>query len=238
MAKSTGKTANHMFEFIGPPRRLVAVGQVPELAQPATITGPVAKLLSPGRQSLRVRRAGRRAAGMNLRLAPQTPPGNYKGKISAGKASHSFTARVLANTSLDVLTGALDFSGPPGARPVVTLAFANNGNTDVALPRAIAVALFDDDGIESAFAASYAKPRDTMDAFVSAFHGRLRQAHTGILKLAIARGFGTHGPATTFSADFRLTIPAEIGAGRRFHGIASTEYFDLPISLSVTNGAV
>lgn len=225
-------------EFVGPPRRLVAVGDIPQIDGLPEISGPITKLLPPGRQALRVRSGGRRAAAISLRLASETPAGDYKGKLVAGKANYQVLARVLPETGAAILAGDLDFAGRLGTRAKATLAIANTGNTEIRLPRAIPIALFDDDGLESAFAASYAKPRQTVDDFFAAFHGRLRESHSGILKLAVSRGYGIHAPGSSFSAEFALNLTKPLKTGHRYHGVASTDFAEFPITVSVINGAV
>ncbi len=229
-------TATQALEFVGPPRRLVAVGYVPTLEGPTQIKGPLSKFLAEGRQAVRSRRGGRRAAGMTLRLAANTPAGDYKGMLSTTDQEYAITARVLAETNLSILAGELALVGPSGGSAKTTMAIANNGNTEIKFPRAIPIALFDDDGLETAFATSYAKPRETVDDFFAAFHGKLSEAHSGILKLAITRGHGIHPAGTSFSIDFALDISKPLRPGRRYHGVASTDFADFPITLSVTPG--
>lgn len=225
-------------EFVGPPRRLVAVGDIPLIEDVPELSGPLTKLLPPGRQALRVRNGGRRAAALSLRLAPETPAGDYKGKLVAGKSAYQVLARVLPETGASVLVGGLDFVGKLGTRAKATLAIANTGNTELRLPRAFPIALFDDDGLESAFAASYAKPRKTVDDFFATFHDRLRASHSGIIKLAVSRGYGAHAPGTSFSAEFTLNLTQPLKTGHRYHGVASTDFAEFPITVSVINGAV
>jgi hypothetical protein len=238
MAKTTVEKSvtSQTLEFVGPPRRLVAVGFVPVLNGETQIKGPVSKFLSEDRQAVRSRREGRRAAGLILRLAANTPAGDYKGTLSTEDLDFDFTARVLAETNTSVLAGDLAFVGPSGGKAMTTMAIANNGNTEVTFPRAIPIALFDDDGLETAFATSYAKPRESVDDFFAAFHGKLRESHSGIMKLAITRGYGTHPPGTSFSVDFTLDITKPLRPGRRYHGVASTNFADFPITLSVYPG--
>lgn len=233
------KTETQVIEFLGTPRRLVAVGEVPEFSGVPEVTGKLAAFLLPGRQALRIRQAGRQgAARVSLRLDPATPPGDYEGEVSTDKETCKIVARVLPDLRVTLLAGELDFSGPLDSQATASLAIANDGNTEIELPRAIAVGLFDDDGIETAFAASYAKPVAGIDAFVEVFHGKLREAHSGVQKLAVTKGYGKHGPGTSFSAEFALKLKAPFRPGRRYHGVASTDFGEFSISVSVTNGAV
>jgi hypothetical protein len=241
MAKSTKvKTAaaTPAFEFVGPPRRLVAVGDVPTLEGPIKIDGPLSMYVPQERQAVRSRGEGRRASGATLRLAANTPAGDYKGTLSAEKQVYAVTARVLPETKVSILAGELALVGPLGQRATTTMAIANQGNTEIRFPRAIPIALFDDDGLETAFATSYAKPRNSFDDFFAAFHGKLSESHSGILKLVITRGHGIQKPGTSFSVDFALDILKPLRSGRRYHGFATTDFADFPITLSVTSGVV
>ena len=238
-ARAASKTATRL-EFVGPPRGLVAVGDVPEIAGQEEVTGAIAKFLDKrGRRALRYNRAGRRgAARLRLRLDPGTPPGDYEGAIGSGKGAQAFVARVLPETWVTVLAGELSFAAPLGGTGVATLALSNDGNTEISLPRALPVGLFDDDGLETAFAATYAKPVKGIDAFFETFHGRLREAHSGLLKLKVTRGHGTHPPGTSFAVEFALDVAKPLKTGHRYHGVASMGFADLPVSVSVINGAV
>ncbi|MDT1062480.1 hypothetical protein RM190_11445 [Paracoccus sp. CPCC 101403] len=240
MAKRAVSTPVASLEFVGPPRRLIAVGTIPQIGAGAEVSGPVTRFMpADGPPALRFSPEGRRgAARLRLRLDARTPPGAYEGAIGADKATLPFVARVLPETRVSLLAGELAFSGPQGATPMATLALANDGNTEITLPRAFAIGLFDDDGLETAFAASYVRPIKGIDAFVETFHGKLREAHSGILKLAVTRGYGPHAPGTSFAADFALEIGPTLRPGHRYHGVASTEFADLPITVTVINGAV
>ena len=233
------RSTDRTLEFVGPPRRLVATGDVPQLADDAQITGPLAEHLTKGRAGLRVGRAGRRdRPRLRLRLDPRTPPGDYDGTLQAGTESFPVVARVLPETRVSVLAGDLEFAGAQGTRATATLALANEGNTEIRLPRVLAIGLFDDGGLETAFAASYAKPVTGIDQFVEVFHSKLREAHSGLVKLAVTRGYGTHPPGACFAAEFALDVAEPLKAGHRYHGVASTDFADLAISVSVTHGAV
>lgn len=233
------RTETRVIEFLGTPRNLVAVGEVPEFSGVPEIKGKLEAFLLPGRQALRVRRAGRRgAARVHLRLDPTTPPGDYDGEVVTGKETWRILARVLPDQRVTLLAGELAFTGALDSKAVASIAFANDGNTQIEVPRAIPIGLFDDDGIETAFAASYAKPVKGIDAFVEVFHGKLSEAHSGIMKLSVTRGHGKHGPGTSFSADFAMDLKAPLRPGRRYHGVASTDFGEFSISVSVTNGAV
>jgi hypothetical protein len=240
-ATRTAKVAGdeiQTIEFIGPPGRLVAVGDIPLVPGTPRLSGKLEAFLVNGRQALRVRSAGRRgAARIGLRLDPATPPGDYEGAMSAGDEAYRIIARVLPETRVSVLAGELAFSGAIGETAVATLAIANDGNTEIELPRAIVIGLFDDDGLETAFAASYAKPVTGIDALVEVFHGKLRESHSGLQKLSVTKGFGKHGPGTSFAADFALELRAPMRPGRRYHGVVSTDFGEFSISVSVINGA-
>ena len=231
-------TETRTIEFFGPPSRMVAVGDLPVFPESPRITGELEAFLPSGRQSLRLRQAGRRgAARVYLRLHPGTPPGDHEGEIVAGDETWPIIAHVAPDARVAVLTGELAFSGPVGGKATASLAIANDGNTEITVPQAIPIGLFDDDGLEAAFAASYAKPVKGVDGFFEVFHGKLREAHSGLQKLSITRGFGKHGPGTSFIADFALEIKPPMRPGRRYHGVASTDFGDFSVSVSVTNGA-
>lgn len=138
-AAKTAKVAGsetRTIEFIGPPRRLVAVGEVPTVLGTPRISGKLETFLVLGRQALRVRSAGRRgAARIGLRLDPATPPGDYEGEMAAGEEAYRIRARVLPDMRVTVMAGELAFSGSVGETATASLAIANDGNTQpLAIP--------------------------------------------------------------------------------------------------------
>ena len=220
-------------EFIGPPRRLIAVGNLP--ADPAgelRLEGEISSYMKSGPGGLKLRRRRHaEAPELRLRLAPNTPAGDYKATLKAGKKSQAVIVRVLPETRVAVSPAELSFRGAAGARVTQLATLINKGNETVEVPRTAAVGIFDDDGIETAFASTYGKKVTSVDAFLTHFTGKLREAHGGLMKLALKRGAGRHAPGTAAALEIVAELPAGLVAGHRYHGVWSTDFASFAVSV-------
>jgi hypothetical protein len=217
-------------EFVGPPRGLIALGEIDNLAQADwRLEGNIAQYLAQRGSALRQRR--RAGGGLRLRLQAHTPPGDYPAKLYVGEKPVDVMVRVLPAMQVTINPSELSFVGPPGGRATALMTLVNAGNVPVELPATAPVGAFDDDGIETAFAATYGKPVETFDNFVQIFHGKLREAHGGVMKLTITRGAGLHPPGTSAVVEMTLDLPKDLRAGHRYHGVFSTDFASLALSI-------
>jgi hypothetical protein len=229
MAKSSSEAPG--IEFVGPPGRLIAVGALPDLGGGALrLDGPLAEWGDPHRP-LKYRNA-RGVPELKLRLRPETKPGEYRGTLWTGKANWPVLARVLPVNRVSVSPAELVFTGPPGATATCLTTLVNRGNTDIVLPAYAPVGIFDDDGIETAFAATYARKTEKIDDFLSAFTGKLREAHGGLMKLSVLRGAGTHKPGASVALEVAADLPGTLPNGHRFHGVWTTDFANLAVSVT------
>lgn len=230
MAKAA-RTAAGEIEFIGPPRRLVAVGALPDIAAADLgLEGPLAEFIPSTRPALRLR-ARRGSRRLKLRLRPETPPGDYACVLRTGKESWPAKARVQPFLSARLAPAELSFRGSPGATAIFLTTLVNEGNVPVELPRFVPVGLFDDDGVETAFATTYRENGETIDAFLSTFTKKLREAHGGLMKLSLVRGAGSHPPGARVALEVAADLPAALLNGHRYHGIWSTDFANIAVSV-------
>lgn len=223
-------------EFVGPPRGLIAVGDIADLAGTDWhLDGGISEYLALRGTALRHRRHG---GGMRLRLQPQTPPGDYATTLYAGDRTMAAVLRVLPAVQATLNPADLSFTGAPGEQPTALMTLVNSGNVPVELPRMAPVGIFDDEGVETAFAATYGKPIETFDNFVQIFHGKLREAHGGVMKLSVTRGAGLHQPGTSAVVEMSLALPKDLKPGHRYHGVFSLDFAALAISVIVMKGNV
>lgn len=226
------ETAAAEIEFIGPPHRMIAVGLIPDLEpSEVRIEGKVADCLDTRRAPLRARRA-RGHQQLKLRLRPDTPPGDYLATLHAGERSWSALVRVLPHPRVQMVPAELSFSGAPGARATCLAVLLNEGNVAIELPKVVPVGIFDDDGVESAFAATYARGAETFDDFFGTFHGRLREAHGGLLKLRLVRGAGKLAPCSSVALEVTAELPEALTRGHRYHGVWSTDFSTIAVSVT------
>lgn len=230
MAKAA-RAATGEIEFIGPPRRLIAVGALPDLAaMEFDLEGPLANFLASTRPALRLRQA-RGSRRLKLRLRPDTPPGDYPGVLRTGKQTWPANARVQPFLRARLEPAELSFRGSPGETATCLTILVNEGNVPVELPKHAPLGIFDDDGIETAFAATYRENGETIDAFLSTFTRKLREAHGGLMKLSLLRGAGSHPPGAAVAVEVAAELPGALLKGHRYHGIWSTDFANIAVSV-------
>lgn len=217
-------------EFVGPPRGLIAVGDTGEMAGTDwRLDGEITAFLVQRGHALRQSR--RNGGALRLRLLPHTPPGDYKTQLYVGGKAISAMVRVLPAVQVTISPSELSFVGAPGGSATALMTLVNSGNVPVELPKTAPVGIFDDEGIETAFAATYSKPIETFDNFVQIFHGKLREAHGGVMKLTVTRGAGVHLPGASAVVEMTLDLPGDLKPGHRYHGVFSTDFAALAISV-------
>ncbi len=229
------RTSTSEFEFIGPPQRLIAVGALPDIA-PADVgvEGAVADFLRPGRAALRLR-MGRASRQMKLKLKPDTPPGNYTVVLRSRDERWQATARVQPFVRVHVTPSELSFRALPGETATCLTTLVNEGNVAIEVPKAALVGIFDDDGIETAFAATYREKTETVDRFLSTFTNKLREAHGGLMKLKIVRGDGSHAAGSAVAVEVEAELPGGLAKGHRYHGVWTTDFASIAVSVTARN---
>lgn len=220
--------------FVGTPRRMVAVGPVPDLdGAEVRLEGGAAGFLALRRSPLRAR-TRRGAPAMKLRLRPDTPPGDHEAVLHAGDRSWPVRVHVLPRLSVKMTPAGLSFTAAPGGRATCTAAVVNEGNVAVELPKVAGVGIFDDDGIESAFAATYAQEADSLDDFFETFHKRLREAHGGLMKLSLTRGAGSLEPGASAIIEITAQLPEKLTRGHRYHGVWNAGFARVAVKVNAS----
>ena len=221
--------------FSGPPRRLIAMGEVPDLSGVEFRPGGPLKAHLPERgHALRLRNNTRRGiSSAKLKLSPNTPPGQYKGQLVGKDQSWDALITVQPNVSVSIAPAELTFSAQPGKRALFVATLRNLGNVDVTIPKAAPIGIFDDDGVETAFASTYGKKFEDVNDFFSNFIGKLNEAHGGLMKLTLVKGAGAHPPGATVLLEIGADIPAEARKGHRYHGVWTTDFANLAVSIFV-----
>lgn len=227
---SQTRTAPATIEFVGPPRGLIAVGNIGDLAGADwRLDGGITDYLT--QRGTALRQSRRLGGGLRLRLLPHTPPGNYAARLYVGDKAVDAMVRVLPAVQVTISPSELSFVGTPGSAVTALMTLVNSGNVAVELPNTAPVGIFDDEGVETAFAATYGKPIETFDNFVQIFHGKLREAHGGVMKLTVTRGAGVHPPGSSAVVEMSLDLPKDLKPGHRYHGVFSTDFTALSMSV-------
>lgn len=116
-----------------------------------------------------------------LRLDATTPPGTYRATLESGERSEAVTIEVTPAPRLGAAPGVVRLAGAPGGTAEARIALTNRGNTSVAIPARAHVGLYDDDGIELAFADTYRQPQGDLEKVAGHWLRKLREGHGGLL---------------------------------------------------------
>jgi hypothetical protein len=219
--------------LFGTPRRLVLVGDLPEggdwtLALPEELTG------QNGKHVLRLPR-GRPLAERppRFRLRATTPPGTYAAKLESEDQVLPVTIEVTAAPGLTVTPGTVGFAALAGAATRARVAMSNRGNTDVVVPARGFAGLYDDDGIELAFAETYRQPMDEPARLPGFWLSRLREGHGGLLRLDVVDGSGPLIPGESRMITVATTLSDHLRSGHSYHGFWKVGPLKLAVAVAV-----
>lgn len=234
--KTRSGATKGQIDFSGPPHRLVATGPVPELTEAEFVPSKaLAAFIPEGKSALHIRKRPRfGGALMKLKLARNTPPGTYKAQIKSGGSTWGVGIDVRPHVQVYVSPGELEFNAPPGGRATFVTTLRNLSNIDIQIPKTAPVGIFDDDGVETAFASTYGKKVSDINAFLSSFTEKLADAHGGLMKLTVLKGSGKHAPGAIASLEIAADIPPGAKKGHRYHAVWTTEFANLAISVFAT----
>lgn len=218
--------------FIGPPGRLRLCPAEGESWAPLHDVR-----LPAGVQSLRGRAALRRGGDplrARLRLAADTPPGDYEVQLADAEGrTQSARVTVQPRPRLRVLPAALRLAAAAGAKAEAELLLENRGNVPVEIGAVLVAGLFDDDGIEAAMAAAYNLEAKDVNQIVGHAFERLRQAHGGLLKLRVLRGAGVLAVGERRLLGIEARLGAKLAAGHAYHGVLELAGHGIAVEVQV-----
>jgi hypothetical protein len=218
MATSAGGSPLRLF---GPPNRLsfagteIAAGDGGRLILPDSLQRYADTSEIP--VSVRATRRGTRR--MRMRLSRATPPGRYPAELEIAGRRYPLTLDVAEAPRLRISPLSATFAGRPGDTAEVELTFTNGGNVAMTVPETIAVGLFDDDGIEAAFADTYRQESDNAQELVGHWLRKLREGYGGLLKLRVVEGAGELAPADSRTVRISTALPKKLKPGHGYHGV-------------------
>jgi hypothetical protein len=218
MATSTGGSPLRLF---GPPNRLsfagtdIATGDRGTLILPDSLQRYAETREIP--VSIRATRRGTRR--MRTRLSRTVPPGSYPAELEIAGRKYPLTIDVAEAPRLRIFPLSATFAGRPGDTAEVELTFTNGGNVAIEVPETIAVGIFDDDGIEAAFADTYRQDSDNAQELVGHWLRKLREGYGGLLKLRVVEGAGELAPAAARVVKISTALPRKLKPGHGYHGV-------------------
>jgi hypothetical protein len=162
-----------------------------------------------------------RAAGPSLRLSLDrtAPAGRYQAELRLSGKSVPVTLEIAPTPRLSVFPLSADFSGAPGSNAEVEIVLANTGNVAIDLPERSVTGIFDDEGLEVAFADTYRQDTDDPGQLFGHWLRKLREGYGGLLKLRIASGAGSLESGAERTIVLSAHLPENLKRGHSYHGI-------------------
>jgi hypothetical protein len=213
MSTQTSAPALHLF---GTPLRMHLLGDLPE---GGSWTLSLPKDLAARNQidALRLPRV-RPTGPPRFRLHSSTPPGTYTATLVSSDQVRPVTIEVTAAPRLSAMPGTIGFAARPGAGARARVAMANQGNTELVISARGLVGLYDDDGIELAFAGTWRQPQDQPASLSGYWLSKLREGHGGITLLDVIEGAGPLAPGDTRMITVATTLSEQLKPGHSYHG--------------------
>jgi len=234
---STSDNAMQPLEFSGPPCRLRLAGLLISLVEKAHLLIPAA--LSKDGEPEKVQ-AGvlQRAGGVHVhaQLAPDTPPGEYPTQMQIDGATHEVTLRVEAAPRLRARPNRSVFGGHPGGAAKATVTLVNLGNVSIDIPDVAVVGMYDNDGLEEAFAGVYRQESNDPLFLIGHLIRGLREGSGGLLKLRLDPGAGELAPGAERVVTFKTNLPEKLKPGHSYHGVWKLGPMHHSIGINVHRG--
>jgi hypothetical protein len=182
----------HPLSFRGTPHRLslsnpaLAGHECGELVLPEELAAHSGSPVIP----LPVRESRLDGPSIKLRLDRTAPAGKYQAELRLSGKTVPVTLEIAPAPRLSVFPLSADFVGKAGSEPVLEISLANEGNVAIDLPERSIVGIFDDEGLEAAFAETYRQDTDDPVQLVGHWLRKLRDGYGGRLRKLLATAGG------------------------------------------------
>jgi hypothetical protein len=236
MAATNASDTRYAVHFAGPPQRLQLLSAPDidlanaEIEVGADLAGAARVERSPPR--LRRRRPASGRPPLRIRIDRATPPGEYDAVLLSGDTRHAVRITVEAAPRLHATPAGLRFAGAPGDEAVARIVLANTGNVAIDIPKLTSVGVYDDDGVEEAFAQTYRLETDDPTALVGHLLHKLREGHGGLMKIQID-GAGPLPPGTSRELSLRAELAPKLRPGHSYHGVWSLDPLHVAVGVTV-----
>ncbi len=175
------------------------------------------------------------AAHTRLCLDPATPPGDYTAVLDlADGRQHEITVSVQQQPRSRITPNELRFTGSPGDAVSARLLLENRGNIAISVNDTLITGVFDDNGIETAFASTYRMKTEDLNKIASNFFERLRGAHGGLLRLQVIEGAGETRPSDCRVLTINTKLSSKLHRGHGYHGVLQIGENNIAVHLQIT----
>jgi len=232
MAQASHQT---ILKLHGDPHRLALTH--PALAARKAVTVDLPEILKQrlgaGGVTVEVRRRFGEEGHLRLRLPRTTAPGRYQASLRSDEDVIPLEIEVAPYRRLKVAPASLTFAGAPGGDVSVSVTFMNAGNIKLEILKRSHLGIYDDFGVETAFASAYRGEVDDPMEMIRTFVSKLREGHGGLLKLRI-EGAGTLEPGEQRTVNVTGHLPEKLKAGHAYHGIWTLEELNYAVFIKVS----
>jgi len=214
----TASTAQQL-RLQGPPRRLRVTGAaVPKGGTGTLVLTASAKSGQAVSVPAHVVQRREEASQLRARLPRDTPPGTYAARLEIEGAMHPVEITVEPQERLSARPAQSDFDGEPGGTAEITLTLFNRGNVAINIPETIVIGIYDNDGLEEAFASTYRQETDDALKLIGHWVAKLREGYGGLLKCSVVAGAGALAPGEQHALTIKTTLPSKLKPGHSYHG--------------------
>lgn len=228
---------SEVIQMSGTPRNLLLHGNVPK-----SLTRDFAVSFHSGGDALNEKQCRFRTrkdksgtlTSFKAKLPHSTPPGAYKATLKCEEKEFEVEIEVQEKRRLRIHPINIHIEGKPSAKITSHLLFSNKGNVPIEIPDKSIVGIYDDDGIETAFASAYKMESNDAMQLVQKFVEKLRAGHGGLLKIRLLEGAGQLPANTQQAVKAEFQISESVKPGHSYHGVWSIGPAEYAITVTVT----
>ncbi len=171
---------------------------------------------------------------VRLTLPDDVEPGTYEGTVMLGDEERDARLEVEAAPGLRVVPEQLRVQAHPGDLVGADLTLINTGNVPVQVRRTQVFGVFMEGGVERALHLGYVDKQKGDRRRVDVIADNLAQAHPGLVKMKISRGYGKVGAGELRELEVTLDIPSSVKAGRTYRGNWELANLVYPVTITVS----
>jgi len=221
--------------FRGPPAKLILHSALPNVC--AVNLVPDDKLSSLIGHSKSIFKCRNNQHGelkkLKIRLSPNFKPGLYHAEFETEQGVIPVDIDVEPLPRLTMSPVQVSISGKSGDKVQVHLLFENKGNVPLCIEKSYQLGVYDDDGIETAFASTYRMDTHDLTKLVANFMHKIREGHGGLLKMRVLKGSGNIGLAEVRSVLVEASLSSKLKAGHHYHGVWSLNSSEYAVTVNV-----
>ena len=231
---TTDKAPQKVSLFSGPPRKLLLHEPHFDLEGSFTLELDDPLLADDTHHKVRIKRDKQgKLKPVKIKLERSTPPGKYSSHLKSSSANIPIELEVQENIALSMSPPQLAVEGCSGTRVTCSLVLTNKGNVSLDIPRNHHLGIYDDDGVETAFASTYRMDEDDPIELFGNFIHKLRDGYGGLLKLRIIKGYGALPAGASRKVSIEVALQKKLIPRHDYHGVWSLFNSHFTVSISV-----